>query len=703
MLSRVSSRVMSRRGSLIARAGRWIVGISIVGACAPAAASAATFTVNDDASGSGPSGATCAAPNFSAIEAAISGAAAGDTLLVCDGTYTEPDNQILVEKGITVIGNGRATTILDGQNATGLPTAGFIRTNDNTAGNVTFRGFTIRNAGQNGTGSSTARFAVNLLGNDPGFTFTFDDIRFEGRGAGGRDYAFYGQNADQNVTLTNSTLVNQAYNPILIERVNGQVDVSDNIIDKLAGNTSASIFAFTHSNDNIFKKWSITGNEIDNNGIGGGIVAQTGLAGGGASPATLGPVVISDNTIREYTSSGIGVINTSAAVNGLNGQISDVTISGNHMIADPSATTANGIVLQGLSSAVDVTGNWVEGAGIARSAYVVNGPGGHAPSGVDFAFNRFAAGSTAGLLNNTTSAVSAENNWWGCNQGPADNSNGCAPVVDSTPASTDFDPWMVLGVSAAPASIETGGQTATVSLSLAKNSTGATPSGNVLLGPIDVAMNTDLGAIAPATVTLDSGYQGSATLTSGPTAGTATVTAALDAADPTAQVEFTEPPEPPEPPVVVNDCANPAQGTSGPDVFIGTPAEDGYVGRGGDDELRGSASGDCLNGQGGDDQVRGEAGDDFVNGGGGEDDVRGGAADDTLRGFGGDDVIQGGGGNDDARGGSGEDLVRGGGGDDTLHTRDTFADEVRCGGGDDVAIVDRRDDVASNCEVVKVG
>lgn len=60
-------------------------------------------------------------------------------------------------------------------------------------------------------------------------------------------------------------------------------------------------------------------------------------------------------------------------------------------------------------------------------------------------------------------------------------------------------------------------------------------------------------------------------------------------------------------------------------------------------------------------------------------------------------------GNDEVRGGSGEDLVRGGGGDDLLVTRDQFADEVRCGGGEDEAVVDRRDEVAANCEVVEVG
>lgn len=528
------------------RVARWLGAVLAVVLAAPAVASATDYTVNDDTSGSGPAGSHCATPDFSRVEQGIIAAAPGDTLLVCDGTYTEPDNQILVEKGITVIGNGRGNSILDGQNATGLPSAGFIRTNDNTAGNVTFRGFTIRNAGQNGTGASTARFAVNLLGNDPGFTFLFDDIRFEGRGTGGRDYGFYGQNADQDVTLRNSTFVDQAFNPILIERVNGVVTIEDNVIDKSAFNTSGSIFAFTHSSDNISKTWTITDNTIDNNGTGGGITVQTGLPGGGANPATLGPVVVTDNEISEYATNGVSVINTSAAANGLNGLIDDVTIGGNTMTADAAATSAIGMRLQGLSNNVDATGNRV--TGVDRGISIENGPGGHSPTNVNFAFNRL-ADSTTGLRNATASNVTAENNWWGCNEGPSSAANGCAPVVDTSTGVTDFDPWIVLGVTASPASIEIGGSTSSISLSMAKNSAEATPAGNVLPGPFAVALSTDLGSIAPATVSLDApNWTGSATLTSGATAGTATVTASVDAADPTAQVVFTDSTPPPPPP-----------------------------------------------------------------------------------------------------------------------------------------------------------
>ena len=126
------------------------------------------------------------------------------------------------------------------------------------------------------------------------------------------------------------------------------------------------------------------------------------------------------------------------------------------------------------------------------------------------------------------------------------------------------------------------------------------------------------------------------------------------------------------------------KGASAQDV--GVEISDGA----GNDVVAASASGDVLDNGPGDDVLRGGAG---------EDELEAGAGDDALSGGGGDDRLA-----DDR----GRDRFAGGPGDDRIDARDrsrsarTVPDRVDCGPGSaDVAIVDRRDRVAGNCERVR--
>ena len=74
---------------------------------------------------------------------------------------------------------------------------------------------------------------------------------------------------------------------------------------------------------------------------------------------------------------------------------------------------------------------------------------------------------------------------------------------------------------------------------------------------------------------------------------------------------------------------------------------------------------------------------------------------DVLRGFAGPDVLVGGRGPDRLVGGAGRDRLIGGPGDDDLRARDGVRDVVSCGPGRDRAVVDARDRVARDCEVVR--
>ena len=49
----------------------------------------------------------------------------------------------------------------------------------------------------------------------------------------------------------------------------------------------------------------------------------------------------------------------------------------------------------------------------------------------------------AGIDNGSTATMDAENNWWGCNEGP--NQPGCDAVLGSV----DYDSWLILEIAAA--------------------------------------------------------------------------------------------------------------------------------------------------------------------------------------------------------------------------------------------------------------
>src|SRR5215212_7408816 len=119
--------------------------------------------------------------------------------------------------------------------------------------------------------------------------------------------------------------------------------------------------------------------------------------------------------------------------------------------------------------------------------------------------------------------IDAENNWWGCNEGP--NTADCdstekevGPIAGTgDDAVVDADPWLVLGLASQKNPLALNGQTSKISAGLRQNSDGDeldTP-------PVPdqpVAFATTLGIIAPPSDVMHLGGAFSV-LTSGPTAG----------------------------------------------------------------------------------------------------------------------------------------------------------------------------------------
>ena len=111
--------------------------------------------------------------------------------------------------------------------------------------------------------------------------------------------------------------------------------------------------------------------------------------------------------------------------------------------------------------------------------------------------------------------------------------------------------------------------------------------------------------------------------------------------------------------------------------------------------LNGTSGDDVICGRGGGDRINGRGGDDEVFGGTGGDVIAGGAGDDDLHGEGGADAVRGEGGKDRLDGGSARDNLSGGAANDRIRARDGTSEPVNGGpGNNDVAIVDRRDQVS---------
>jgi len=98
--------------------------------------------------------------------------------------------------------------------------------------------------------------------------------------------------------------------------------------------------------------------------------------------------------------------------------------------------------------------------------------------------------------------VNAENNWWGCNDGPG--SGCCDPYKTVNGGQMDVDPWLVLGIAADPATIPTAGASA-LTADLIRNSDGDDTSGMAYVpDDIPVTFAAVPGDVAPVnTVTTD--------------------------------------------------------------------------------------------------------------------------------------------------------------------------------------------------------
>ncbi len=139
-----------------------------------------------------------------------------------------------------------------------------------------------------------------------------------------------------------------------------------------------------------------------------------------------------------------------------------------------------------------------------------------------------------------------------------------------------------------------------------------------------------------------------------------------------------------------------SNGTTGPDVIIGTEGSDSINAGSGDDLICGLGGNDVIEADDGDDRVSGGDGRDILFGGDGRDTIFGGPSADQIDGGANRDRIDGGQGGDLINGGPGSDLLNGSTGDDEVRGNGG-RDRMRGGQGDDELIGGRGNDrIAGN-------
>lgn len=298
---------------------------------------------------------------------------------------------------------------------------------------------------------------------------------------------------------------------------------------------------------------TITDSEISSStalGTGAGIEARGNLtltrvnlhdndavAGGGAVRAAANLTVSASSLSNNEAEFG-GGLSVSVGVG------KAVSVTGTTFSANRAAATAGGADDNGGAIKIDNTQGSVT---ITRSVFVSNtsanngGAIGVAGSSgpLSATYNRIAGNvalAGSGIFSDT-SAVTATNNWWGCNAGPA-----TAPC-DRSVGSVTSSPWLVLTHSANPASIGSGG-TSSLTASFLTNSAASPVAAADLAALVDLPVSFHspvLGSLSNAQTAIQGTGTATATFTAGAAAGAGSASATVTAQTVVAPISITRP------------------------------------------------------------------------------------------------------------------------------------------------------------------
>ncbi|MCX6821900.1 MAG: hypothetical protein NTW30_03935 [Candidatus Aenigmarchaeota archaeon] len=385
-------------------------------------------------------------PCYTKIQDAIDAADSGFNIKVLPGTYNE--NQIVIDKPLTIIGAGIDSSFINGGNDA-LTEVGLVRIIANL-GDVTFSGFTLENAGgpAKGLGDGKLNVGIYTESDTAGVTYTISNNKIYGTNNpdDDEDYGLYSNSGKENLVFTNNIITQTGANAILLEKHTGPTDVSHNTLDE---GTYGSTAYFSMTYDGI----DITSlQKVDNNMINVGTGVHTGsdfISGGitfnsashyGSGDGKYTNLQITDNTIYNLKGyrRGISLVND-AGSDGSAGDINSPVITGNIITGVTGVTDSRGIQLFGLVTNAIIKDNKVNN--LDKGFYITAGKyGSHYATGTTFR-NNFIVGNNFGLQWDGTYSFDAKLNWWGSNTGPYHLSNPSG-TGDKVSDNVDFEPWL---------------------------------------------------------------------------------------------------------------------------------------------------------------------------------------------------------------------------------------------------------------------
>lgn len=373
--------------------------------------------------------------NSTTIQGAIDIASPGDTVAVAASTYNEP--QILINKSISLLGDGKDSTIIDGGSVIDLSDPGLVRIVAD--GDVLFEGFSVRNAGVSplslGASGLPLRIGVYVSSSDHSSVFTISNSRITGTNdiAEAEDYGLYAENGNETLVFVSNEVTQTGANAVLFDRHVGPTDVANNVLDEGIYGTTAYL-SRTYDDFNITTPQRVVGNTINmNTGLGDtSELLSSAISFNTAS--TLGGgysnILISDNIINNLRDNRIGVsLFNDALGDGVDSVIASPVVTSNTITGIPGSISTVGFQLSGLITNANISSNTVSGAEV-----VFNGTSGrnslHYPIGTILNHNSFLDFSNLVWLGPTT--LDARHNWWGLCTGPASGIDG----------DVSFTPWL---------------------------------------------------------------------------------------------------------------------------------------------------------------------------------------------------------------------------------------------------------------------